>query len=175
MINVVYEGNSDFFVFISKPNSEECSRVEVLDELLHIIAGELALFASCVEGDTNEVYLDMVNSLLTSGLKPDVSILLNEIIEKNNNTIFLNDETVKESVRHMAYVFKDSLSKIDFSTAFLALSDNPDNNEFVLCSQEEYKEKITNEFKKDMIEMFNENVDDILEKNGFDDCIEDIF
>ena len=175
MINAVYDANSDFFVFISRPNSEESSKVEVLDELMHIIAGELALFASCVEGDTKEAYLDMVNSLLTSGLKADVSILLNEIIERNKNTIFLNDETVKESVRHMAYVFKDSLSKIDFSTAFLALSDNPDNNEFVLCSQEEYKEEITNSFKKDMMELFNENVDDIFEKNGFDDCIEDIF
>ena len=83
MINAVYDANSDFFVFISRPNSEESSKVEVLDELMHIIAGELALFASCVKGDTKEAYLDMVNSLLTSGLKADVSILLNEIIERN--------------------------------------------------------------------------------------------
>ena len=54
MINIVYDYNNDFVVFMSKPSSEESNKVEVLDELLQIIAEEIALFANCVEGDVKE-------------------------------------------------------------------------------------------------------------------------
>ena len=116
----------------------------------------------------------MADALLDFGLKDKVIFFLDELIKRNKETIFLNDETIRESVRHMAYTLKDSLSKAEDST-FVMTSDNPDSGEFTVHFQEELKEKIINEFKKDMLNLFNENVDDIFEKNGFDDCIEDIF
>ena len=174
MINIVYDYNNDFVVFMSKPSSEESNKVEVLDELLQIIAEEIALFANCVEGDVKETYLEMSDTLLQLGSRVEVTYFLDELIKRNEETIFLKDETIREGVRHMAYTLKDSLSKAEDST-FVMTSDNPDSGEFTVHFQEELREKIINEFKKDMLNLFNENVDDIFEKNGFDDCIEDIF
>ena len=174
MINIVYDYESDFIIFMSRPNSEESSKIEALDELLQVIAGEMALFAACVEGDIKETYSDMADALLDFGLKDKVIFFLDELIKRNKETIFLNDETIREGVRHMAYTLKDSLNKAEDST-FVMTSDNPDSGEFTVHFQEELREKIINEFKKDMLNLFNENVDDIFEKNGFDNCIEDIF
>ena len=174
MINIVYDYESDFVIFMSGPNSEESSKIEALDELLQVIAGEMALFAACVEGDIKETYSDMADALLDFGLKDQVKYFLDELIKRNKETIFLNDETIREGVRHMAYTLKDSLSKAEDST-FVMASDNTDSGEFTVHFQEELREQIINEFKKDMLNLFNENVDDIFEKNAFDNCIEDIF
>ena len=174
MINIVYDYESDFIIFMSRPNSEESSKIEALDELLQVIAGEMALFAACVEGDIKETYSDMADALLDFGLKDKVIFFLDELIKRNKETIFLNDETIREGVRHMAYTLKDSLSEAEDHT-FVMTSDDPDSGEFTVHFQEELKEQVINEFKKDMLNLFNENVDDIFEKNGFDDCIEDIF
>ena len=174
MINIVYDYESDFVIFMSGPNSEESSKIEALDELLQVIAGEMALFAACVEGDIKETYSDMADALLDFGLKDQVKYFLDELIKRNKETIFLNDETIREAVRHMAYTLKDSLNKAEDRT-FVMTSDNPDSGEFTVHFQEEHREQIINEFKKDMLNLFNENVDDIFEKNAFDNCIEDIF
>lgn len=174
MINIVYDYENDLVIFMSKPNSEESNKVEVLDELLQVIAGEMALFAACVEGDIKETYSDMTDALLDFGSKDQVKYFLDELIKRNKENIFLNDETVREGVRHIAYTLKDSLSEAEGSM-FVMASDNPDSGEFTVHFQEELREQIINEFKKDMLELFNENVDDIFEKNSFDDCIEDIF
>ena len=174
MINIVYDYNSDFVIFMSRPNTEESSKVGVLDELLQVVAEEIAIFASCVEGDAKETYTDMADALLDFGLKAEVNYFLDELIKRNEESIFLKDETVREGVRHMAYILKDSISEAEDHT-FAMTSDDPDSGEFTVHFQEELKEQVINEFKKDMLNLFNENVDDIFEKNGFDDCIEDIF
>ena len=116
----------------------------------------------------------MADALLDFGLKAEVNYFLDELIKRNEETIFLKDETVREGVRHMAYILKDSISEAEDHT-FVMTSDDPDSGEFTVHFQEELKEQVINEFKKDMLNLFNENVDDIFEKNGFDDCIEDIF
>ena len=174
MINVVYDYENDLVIFMSKPNTEESSKIEVLDELLQGIAREMALFAAHVEGDTKETYLEMADALLAFGLKEQINYFLDELIKRNKESIFLNDETVREGVRHIAYTLKDSLNEAKDHT-FVMSSDDPDSDEFTIQLQEDFREQIINEFKKDMLELFNENVDDIFEKNGFDDCIEDIF
>ena len=174
MINVVYDYENDLVIFMSKPNTEESSKIEVLDELLQVIAREIALFAAHVEGDTKETYLEMADTLLDFGLKEQINYFLDELIKRNKENIFLNDETVREGVRHIAYTLKDSLNEAKDHT-FVMSSDDPDSSEFTIQLQEDFREQIINEFKKDMLELFNENVDDIFEKNGFDDCIEDIF
>ena len=87
MINIVYDYESDFIIFMSRPNSEESSKIEALDELLQVIAGEIALFAAYVEGDIKETYSDMADALLDFGLKDKVIFFLDELIKRNKETI----------------------------------------------------------------------------------------
>ena len=119
MLNIIYEPITNLFTFMCKPDDEKIEELQIdasdaavlIDELLEAVSGEFALFASCIPGNTEENYLQLVRALCESGKDEKVIKAVNEVYEDNKDQIFLNDETKEECVERIAIDYKNTLSK----------------------------------------------------------------
>ena len=116
MINIVYDPESDLFIFMAKNTSEDAD-VSNIDELLEAVSGEFALFASCIAGSTRDAYLGLVDALEAAGQDISIKEGINELIENNSETVFLNDED-KETKRQLLLSDEDVIDVVDDTEEF---------------------------------------------------------
>lgn len=105
MIKIGYDPETEMFVFMASPAEEET--VMNIDELLEGVAGEFALFASCIAGNTTEAYHGLVNALEAAGQDQEMKEGINELFVENKKTIFLNNESVDECLTTIARQFEE--------------------------------------------------------------------
>ena len=111
MINIVYDPESDLFIFMAKNTSEDAD-VSNIDELLEAVSGEFALFASCIAGSTRDAYLGLVDALEAAGQDISIKEGINELIENNSDTVFLNDEDKETCIGSITKSFKKEIDII---------------------------------------------------------------
>lgn len=118
MLNIIYEPLTNLFTFMCKPDDEKVEELGIdasdiavlIDELLEAVSGEFALFASCIPGNTEDNYLQLVKALCDSGKDEKVMKAINEVYEDNEDQIFLNNESKEKCVEEITLGYKNTLS-----------------------------------------------------------------
>lgn len=169
MIKIAYDPESEMFIFMASPAEDET--VMNIDELLEAVSGELALFASCIAGNTKEAYIGLVNALESAGQDKEMQKGLDELIEENKKTIFLNNESLEECMQQIVKKFKDDT---DYMIKVL-LTDEKDK-----LIADELKKRLTESFIESMEEMFETSMSDYFnviktEEDVNDDYEDDLF
>lgn len=175
MLNIIYEPITNLFTFMCKPDDEKIEELGIdasdiailIDELLEAVSGEFALFASCIAGDTEENYLQLVKSLCDSGKDEKIIEAINEVYEDNKGQIFLNDESKEECVEAIALDYKNTLSAFPIDKEGLEELKELLVSSFIMLMQDMYDRDVSYVFE----EGFNSN--ESLEED--DEFEEDLF
>lgn len=149
MINIVYDPESDLFIFMAKNTSEDAD-VSNIDELLEAVSGEFALFASCIAGSTRDAYLGLVDALEAAGQDISIKEGIDELIESNSDTVFLNEEDKETCIESITKSFKKEIDIIiDAMT-----KEKEGREEFA----KEIEDRLVSKFIDNMQSMFNTDV-----------------
>lgn len=164
MLNIVYDPESDLFIFMaSHTNDPDVSNI---DELLEAVSGEFALFASCIAGSTREAYHGLVNALEASGQDMAIKQGINELIESNEETVFLNGEGKDECVVSVTKMFK---REIETLIEAMTRDEDKDRTEFA----DELQTRLIGKFTSNMKDMFDVDVSHLFKDEATDDTNED--
>lgn len=144
MIKIGYDPETEVFVFMASPAEDET--VMNVDELLEGVAGEFALFASCIAGSTTDAYYGLVNALESAGQDIEMKEGIRELLDENKKTVFLNNESVDECLTIMARNFEE---------------DTDDMMKLLLTDSEE--KIFVKQLKEKLIDSFIDNMNDMLE------------
>lgn len=106
MFNVIFDEEVGSFFFTCK--EEENMTLE--EEFVIIIQKVIALYAANMKGDTVETFMKMGEYIKDVYEDADCKAVLDEIYEANEDTIFLNDESVDEA---MGYILKQVVKDMD--------------------------------------------------------------
>lgn len=170
MINIIYEADIDLFSFIATPNNKEnegestIENINRLDELLEAVSGEVGLFAAAMPGSTEEAYIEMVDIIENVSKDEKINETLDLMIEKNEDNIFLNNETKEEAVYSIVCEFKKVLEEIETS------DDNDVNlvKELSKASGINFVESTIEIFKESMKELYEIDISNMLEDDVID-------
>lgn len=176
MLNIIYEPLTNLFTFMCKPDDEKIEELGIdasdiavlIDELLEAVSGEFALFASCVPGNTEENYLQLVKALCDSGKDEKVIKAINEVYEDNKDQIFLNDESKEECVEKIALDYKNTLSGFPINKEGLEEMKELLVSGFIMLIQDMYDRDVSYVFEEGF------SPDDSLEEDD-DEFEEDLF
>lgn len=175
MINIIYEPDIDLFSFIATPNNREgdeestIENISRLDELLEAVSGEVGLFAAAMPGSTEEAYIEMVNIIENVSKDEKINETLDLMIEKNEDNIFLNNETKEEAIYSIVCEFKKVLEEIE-------ASDDDDVNlikELSKASGIDFVESTIEIFKESMKELYEIDISNMLKDDIIDNDDED--
>ncbi len=175
MINIIYEPDIDLFSFIATPNNREgdeestIENINRLDELLEAVSGEVGLFAAAMPGSTEEAYIEMVNIIENVSKDEKINETLDLMIEKNEDNIFLNNETKEEAIYSIVREFKKVLEEIE-------ASDDDDVNlvkELSKASGIDFVESTIEIFKESMKELYEIDISNMLKDDIIDNDDED--
>ena len=168
MLNIVYDPESDLFIFMaSSTNDPDVSNI---DELLEAVSGEFALFASCIAGSTREAYHGLVNALEASGQDIAIKQGINELIETNEETVFLKGEGKDECIESITNMFKKEIVTLTEAMT----SEKEGREEFA----EEVRTRLISKFTSNMYDMFNVDVSHLFKEKTEDtneDYEDDLF
>lgn len=106
MFNVIFDEEVGSFFFTCK--EEENMTLE--EEFVIIIQKVMALYSANMKGDTVETFMKMGEYILDIYQDKDCKEVLDEIYEANEDTIFLNDESVDEA---MGEILKQIVKDMD--------------------------------------------------------------
>lgn len=106
MINIIFDESMGSFFFTCK--EEEDMTLE--EELLVITQKIFALYAANIPGDSVEAFKKMAGYIVDVYDDPDCRSVLEDIYEANEDTIFLNDETVDEAI---GFLLKSIMGELD--------------------------------------------------------------
>lgn len=106
MINIIFDESMGSFFFTCK--EEEDMTLE--EELLVITQKIFALYAANIPGDSVEAFKKMAGYITDVYEDPDCRSVLEDIYEANEDTIFLNDETVDEAI---GFLLKSIIGELD--------------------------------------------------------------
>ena len=106
MFNVIFDEEVGSFFFTCK--EEENMTLE--EEFVIIIQKVMALYSANMKGDTVETFMKMGEYILDIYQDKDCKEVLDEIYEANEDTIFLNDESVDEA---MGEILKQVVKDMD--------------------------------------------------------------
>lgn len=134
MIKIYYSPETNFFSFMS--HEDRVGHLD-LDEATQIAATAFSMFAANMEGSNKEAYIEGVDTMIKAGKDPKIISALDEMYEINEDHIFLNGETVEESINLLAKEVKNAIN-----SAPKQLISNED------------KEEIVKGFCADMLEVF---------------------
>ena len=157
MLNIIYEPLTNLFTFMCKPDDEKVEELGIdasdiavlIDELLEAVSGEFALFASCIPGNTEENYLQLVKALCESGKDKKVIKAVNEVYEDNKEQIFLNDETKEECVEIIALEYKKTISDFPIDKKGLEEMKELLVSGFIMLMQDMYDTDVSYVFEED--------------------------
>lgn len=162
MINIVYDPESDLFIFMAQ-NTNEDPDISNIDELLEAVSGELALFASCIAGRTKDAYYNLVSALEASGQDKAIQQGIEELLETNEETVFLNGESKEKCIESITEVFKRELNNI------VGQLRNEKRSEFA----DEMEARLLTKFADNMESMFGIDISYVFEEETEDDINED--
>ena len=163
MINIVYDPESDLFIFMAQ-NTNEDPDVSNIDELLEAVSGELALFASCIAGRTKDAYYNLVNALEASGQDISIKKGIEELLETNEETVFLNGESKEKCLESITNTFKREIENLVGS-----MTEQEKNKEF----SDEVQARLVSKFIDNMEKMFDVDTSHLFDNEQTEDTNED--
>ena len=162
MINIVYDPESDLFIFMAANTSDP--DVSNIDELLEAVSGELALFASCIAGRTKDAYYRLVDALEASGQDISIKKGIEELLETNEETVFLEGESKEECLTSITKTFKREIQNL-----IEEMTEQEKNKEFV----EEMEARLVSKFIDNMEKMFDVDTSRLFNDEQTEDTNED--
>lgn len=163
MINIVYDPESDLFIFMAANTSDP--DVSNIDELLEAVSGELALFASCIAGRTRDAYFNLVDAIEASGQDISIKKGIEELLETNEETVFLNGESKEFCIESIAKTFKREMDNIVVGI----VGEQKDKQEFA----DELRARLMAKFVDNMVKMFDVDTSHLFKDNATEDTNED--
>lgn len=155
MLKIYFNPDSGYYSFVC--HSDDALRP--LDEFVEITATCFSHMAQAIDGNHKEGYLKLIDVLYEVGIEDGTKELLNEAMEINKSTIFLNNETAEEAVESLIKQVKESFNELE--------------KQYGITSTEEQMQKIINRVIEDSKELYD--IDYILKDYNIDDYEDDLF